>query len=257
MNELNTGSVVDIFGVDYAVTDYGDATRRILEAAVERQSFGVTALAVHGLIEAVNDPEFSALVRSIDLVVPDGQPVRWAMNALHDTDLVDRVYGPDLTWHVLRAASSADAGLRVFLFGSTGETCEAFRSAILQECPNLEVDFQADRFREATTEEDEADVNRINAFGAHIVLVGRGCPRQERWVAEHLGKVDAAMLAVGAAFDYGAGSLEVPPEFMQRWGLQWLYRLKQEPGRLWKRYLFTNTQFVVLFVKARLRKVFS
>ncbi len=245
---MTFGAQVDIFGIDYTVTDYEDSTRRIIEAATERRSYGVSALAVHGLMEAVDDPAFGTKVNSIDLVVPDGQPVRWAMNALHRTALDERVYGPDLTWHVIRAA--ADRDLKIFLFGSTGETCEAFAAEIQRQHPGLEVEFQADRFRDATPEEDRADIERINGSGAGIVLVGRGCPRQEHWVADHLGKVDAAMLAVGAAFDYGAGTLQPPPAWVQRSGLQWLYRLGQEPGRLWRRYLITNTKFLLRFGKA-------
>lgn len=257
MSASEVVDTVDLFGVRYAVTDYEDATARILDAAVQRQSYGVTALAVHGLMETVSDDEFRDLVAAMDLIVPDGQPVRWAMNSLGGTSLQDRVYGPDLTWHVLREASAKDSGLRVFLFGSTEETCRLFEQAILDQCPNLIVDHQADRFRDATPEEDRADIDRINEFGAHIVLVGRGCPRQERWVSEHLGKVDAAMLAVGAAFDYGAGTLAPPPAWMQRYGLQWLFRLGQEPGRLWKRYLVTNSRFLALWGRARVTNLFS
>ena len=242
------GEKVDIFGVDYMITDYVDATERIMVAARQNQSYAVSALAVHGLMEAVNDDSFMAQVRTIDLITPDGQPVRWAMNALHKADLGERVYGPDLTWYVIEAA--AKEGVKIFLFGSTEETCDAFADAIAKRCPGAVVDYQSDRFREPTPDEDQVDIDRINDFGAGVVLVGRGCPRQEKWVADHRGKVNAAMLAVGAAFDYGAGSLEPPPAWMQRYGLQWLFRLRQEPGRLWKRYLFTNSQFVFNFGKA-------
>ncbi len=246
------GEKVDIFGVFYTITDYVDATERIMVAARQNQSYAVSALAVHGLMEAVNDSTFRAQVERIDLITPDGQPVRWAMNALYKVGLSERVYGPDLTWYVIEAA--AEENIKIFLFGSTEQTCEAFAAAIRDRCPGAIVDYQSDRFRDPTPEEDQADVDRINAFGAGVVLVGRGCPRQEKWVSDHRGKVNAAMLAVGAAFDYGAGSLEPPPEWMQRYGLQWLFRLKQEPGRLWKRYLVTNSQFVFEFGKALIKQ---
>ncbi len=90
---------------------------------------------------------------------------------------------------------------------------------------------------------------KINESGANIVLVGRGCPRQERWVADHLGKINAAMMAVGAAFDFHAGTVKQAPKWMQNYGLEWFFRLTQEPKRLWKRYLFTNTYFIFLFIK--------
>lgn len=247
---------VDLFGVGLSVTDYTDATQRIMDAARSGHSYAVSALAVHGLMEAVGDDDFRSLVNQIDLVTPDGQPVRWAMNALHRTDLDDRVYGPDLTWHVIEAAAAEGVG--IYLYGSTEDTCQRFAAEIQRRFPAAVVaDIQPDRFRDATPEEDAADVARINASGAGVVLVGRGCPRQERWVAQHRGRVNAAMLAVGAAFDYGAGTLASPPAWMQRVGLQWLYRLAQEPGRLWRRYLVTNSRFLLALGSALGRRVLS
>ena len=247
------GGKVDLFGVGVSVTDYDDATERIMDAAKARRSYAVSALAVHGLMEAVDDLDFRHQVNQIDLVTPDGQPVRWAMNTIHRTGLVDRVYGPDLTWRVIEAAARDQVG--IYLFGSTEETCDAFAKEIVRRYPNAVVsDIQPDRFRDATPEEDESDVARINGSGAGVVLVGRGCPRQEQWVANHQGRVNAAMLAVGAAFDYGAGTLATPPPWMQRVGLQWLYRLGQEPGRLWRRYLITNSKFLLRFGQALPRR---
>ncbi len=244
---------VDIFGVDLSITDYEDATKRIVEAGRQKQSFAMSALATHGLMEAVHDYSFREVVNGLDLVTPDGQPVRWAMNLLHDADLDERVYGPDLTWKVCGAA--ADAGVGIYLFGSTPETCDAFVAAILKEWPHAIIsDVQPDRFRDATPEEDAADIERINNSGAGVVLVGRGCPRQEKWVAAHKGKVNAAMMAVGAAFDYHAGQLRKPPAMMQKYGLEWLWRLGLEPKRLFKRYAVTNSQYVVELGKALAKK---
>ncbi len=251
---LSTGPPkVDVFGVGLSVTDYEDATVRIIEAGTAKQSFAMSALATHGLMEAVHDPSFREVVNNLDLVTPDGQPVRWAMNILHDSGLNDRVYGPDLTWKVCGAA--ADAGVGIYLFGSTAETCEAFVDAVLDEWPHAVIsDVQPDRFRDATEEEDAADIERINNSGAGVVLVGRGCPRQEKWVGAHKGSVNAAMMAVGAAFDYHAGQLKKPPPVMQKYGLEWLWRLSLEPKRLFKRYLVTNSQYCFELAKAVARK---
>lgn len=247
------GDKVDVFGVGITVTDYDDATDRIMDAARDRRSYAVSALAVHGLMEAVDDEAFQEQVNRIDLVTPDGQPVRWAMNVLHDAGLDDRVYGPDLAWRVIEGA--AEEGIGIYLFGSTEETGLAFAEEIVRRYPTVIIsDIQPDRFREATDIEDAADTARINRSGAGVVLVGRGCPRQERWVAGHRGRVNAAMLAVGAAFDYGAGTLGSPPQWMQQSGLQWLYRLGQEPRRLWRRYLITNSKFLFRFGRALLAR---
>jgi len=132
---------VDIFGVNLSITDYEDATKRIVEAGRQNQSFAMSALATHGLMEAVHDASFREVVNNLDLVTPDGQPVRWAMNMLHNANLDDRVYGPDLTWKVCGAA--ADAGVGIYLFGSTPETCDAFVGAILKEWPHAIISEKA------------------------------------------------------------------------------------------------------------------
>ena len=111
--------------------------------------------------------------------------------------------------------------------------------------------MHADRFRDATPEEDAADIEKINASGAHIILVGRGCPRQEHWVADHIGAINGVMMAVGAAFDYHAHKLSLAPRWLSRMGLEWFLRLVQEPRRLWRRYLVTNSMFIYLFLKHR------
>lgn len=237
------GEKVQLFGVGITVTDYHDATNRIMAAARESRSYAVSALAVHCLMEAARDESFNQVMDAIDLVTPDGQPVRWALNAVHGAALQDRVYGPKLTWHVLKRAESE--GIGIYLYGSTPEVCEGFAAEILRRHPDIRIGgTQPDRFREASPEEDYDDVQRITESGAGVVLVGRGCPRQERWVASHRGKIPAAMLAVGAAFEYGAGTKKEPPLFLQRAGLQWAWRVAEEPGRLWKRYLVTNIAFL-------------
>lgn len=243
---------VDVLGVGLSVTDYESATAAIVAAGRERRSFGVTALATHGLMEAVDDPALRAMINELDLVTPDGQPVRWAMNALHGTGLDERVYGPDLVAHVCARAERDNVS--VFLYGSTQQTCDAFVAELARRYPRLVIaGVQSDRFRDATPEERRGDIERINASGAGVVLVGRGCPRQERWVHDHLGEVTAAMLGVGAAFDYFAGNLRRPPAWMQRHGLEWLARLVQEPRRLFRRYVSYNSRFVLAFAVAYVR----
>ena len=238
---------VPVFDVDVTVCTYRSAVDAVLDAARQRTAYGVAALATHGLMTAVHDPGFRGALDRLDIVTPDGQPVRWALNLLSAPGLEERVYGPELTERVCAAA--ATEGLSLYLFGSTAETCQALAAALERKYPGTVIaGVQPDRFRDATADEDADDVRRIVESGAAIVLVGRGCPRQERWVADHLDRIPVPMLAVGAAFDYIAGSLARPPAWMQRVGLEWLHRLLQEPRRLWRRYLVTNTQFLVRYV---------
>lgn len=243
---------VSIFGVQYSVADYTSATELIIRNATANKSFGVTALAVHGLMEAVNNSSFMEQVNKIDLIVPDGQPVKWAMNSFHKVGLTDRVYGPQLTLSVLQKAH--DLKLNVYLYGSTKETLDKLKAFINKEYGGVNITgIHVDRFREATEGEDAEDIAKINGSKAQIVLVGRGCPRQEKWVSDHLNKINASMMAVGAAFDFHAGTVKQAPAWMQRNGLEWLFRLGSEPKRLWKRYLTTNSQFIVLYIKQSLK----
>lgn len=249
--ETNRFDTRPLFGVEYAVVDYESASDIIIHHAQHRSGFGVSALAVHGLVTSVRDNFVGERVRQIQMVVPDGQPVRWALNSFHKIGMKDRVYGPTLTLHVLEKA--AKKNLKVFLYGSTEQTLEKFSSFIRNNYPGVDLcGIHVDRFRDATPEEDIDDIERINRLGTHIVLVGRGCPRQEIWVADHLDKVNAAMMAVGAAFDFHAGTIKQAPRWMQDKGLEWLYRLIKEPRRLWKRYFVTNSYFIYLFLKHKL-----
>lgn len=240
-----------LFWPKYAHVDYQTATEIIVNKARKRISFGVSALAVHGLMTSLNEPELKKAISKIEMIVPDGQPVRWALNSFYHLRMQDRVYGPTLTLHVLERANQM--GFKLFLYGSTKETLEKFCQYITSRFPNIDiVGVHPDRFREATEKEDMEDIQKINDSKANVVLVGRGCPRQEIWVANHLGSIDAVMMAVGAAFDFHAGTLPQAPEWMQKMGLEWFFRLLTEPRRLWKRYLITNSQFIFKFLYYKL-----
>ena len=253
---------VDLFGINYTVADYSSAVDQILfyldmmnHPKATKSGYGVTALAVHGLIEGYNNPELKKQINSIDMVVPDGQPVRWAMNWFHNSGLKDRVYGPTLTLNILYQAELRK--IPVYFYGSKQSTLDLLRSSLLKQFPALQiVGMQADRFRDSTEEEKAYDRNLITNSGAKFVFVGRGCPRQEKWVAENKEHIPAVLIAVGAAFDFHAGTVKQAPAWIQNIGLEWLFRLLQEPKRLWKRYFMTNSLFLFLFFKASLKKVF-
>jgi exopolysaccharide biosynthesis WecB/TagA/CpsF family protein len=239
-----------VLGVQVDATTYGEATAAVLAAAREGRPFALTALAVHGVMTGVQDRAHEARLNSFDLVTPDGQPVRWALNALHRAGLADRVYGPTLTLHVL--AGAAAEGLPVYLYGSTDETLDRLVPRLHENHPDLKIaGREPSKFRAAQPGEPEQIAERIKAAGARLVLVGLGCPRQEIFAYAMRPLLPMPLLAVGAAFDYHAGQLRRPPEWMQRRGLEWLWRLGLEPGRLWKRYLLLNPAYLARLAAQR------
>lgn len=245
-----------LFGIRYAITNYEEACQIILNKAMEGEGYAVTALAVHGLIEGYKNTRLRSQINEIDLVVPDGQPIRWALNYFFNASLKDRVYGPTLMLNVLSAAAQNKMG--IFLYGSRPETIEKLSSFISRTYPGIVISgTQADRFRDSTSEEVTQDRETIIKSGAQIVFVGRGCPRQEKWVADNKPFLPAVLIAVGAAFDFHAGNVKQAPGWVQDAALEWLYRLVKEPGRLWKRYLFTNSIFIGLFLLNAVKKGFK
>ncbi|NND74097.1 MAG: WecB/TagA/CpsF family glycosyltransferase [Ilumatobacter sp.] len=242
---------VAILGVDVDAVDYEAATSRIIAAAHGRRPYGVSALAVHGVMTGVDDAEHRARLNALDLVTPDGQPVRWAMNWLHGAGLPDRVYGPRLTLEVCRAAA-AD-GLSVFFYGSTADTLGALERRLPTLVPGLRIaGTRPSRFATSTPAELDELATAITASGAAICMVGLGCPRQEVFAYENAIRLSMPVLAVGAAFDFHAGLQREPPAWVQRAGLQWLQRLVGDPRRLWRRYLILNPRFVLGLVRQRL-----
>ena len=163
------------------------------------------------------------------------------------TERSNRVYGPDLTLSVCQAA--AEAGIPVGLYGGTPEVLDALQKNYRGRFPQLQIAYAySPPFRPLTREEDEAVVQAINASGARILFVGLGCPKQEQWVAGHRDRVQAVMLAVGAAFDFHSGRVRQAPRWMQRSGLEWLFRLLMDPRRLWRRYFRNNPRFLWLVI---------
>jgi bacterial polymer biosynthesis proteins, WecB/TagA/CpsF family len=244
LNDRKAIPSVNVLGVDVSRVDYESAVEVIMQAARDGRSFGAGALAVHGVMEANRDREFCGMLRRMDLLTPDGQPVRWAMNLLGAAELKERVYGPTLMLKVCERAAAE--GLSIFLYGSTPTVLDRLSHNLKQKFPGLSIaGMTPGRFRESSPKEDEDDIRQIAESGAGIVMVGLGCPRQEKWVANHLGLIHAPMLAVGAAFDFHAGLKAQAPRILQDHGLEWLFRLIQEPRRLWRRYLIFNPLFVL------------
>jgi exopolysaccharide biosynthesis WecB/TagA/CpsF family protein len=199
----------------------------------------------------VRDPLHNARLSAIDIVTPDGQPVRWALNILHRTGLHDWVSGPELVLRVLRQL--AEERLPVYLYGSTGPTLDRLSTSLRDLFPDLRIaGAEPSRFRTARPGEQAALADRIARSGARLVLVGLGCPRQEVFVYGMRQLLNVPVLAVGAAFDYHSGRLRPAPLWMQRNGLAWLWRLGLEPGRLWRRYLILNSLYLACLTAQRL-----
>ncbi|MCC6511136.1 MAG: WecB/TagA/CpsF family glycosyltransferase [Pirellulaceae bacterium] len=236
---------VNLLGIEVCAVDYEAAVGKIIQAAQQRQPLGVSALAVHGVMTGVTDREHCYRLNQLELVVPDGQPVRWAMNALHGTKLPDRVYGPNLMLKVCQAA--AENNLRLFLFGSNSQTLDKLEDQLTAKYPNLSiVGKRPSMFRRLNEAESISLVNDIKGSGADITMVGIGCPRQEVWAFEFKNQLSMPVLAVGAAFAFHAGELAQAPAWMQDRGLEWLYRFTREPARLWKRYVLLNPAYLSL-----------
>jgi len=235
----------NILGVGISAVDYEAAVEQIITASRGKRRFAVSALAVHGVMTGALDSVHRHRLNGLDLVVPDGQPVRWAINWLYGVKLPDRVYGPELTLRVCERA--AQEGLSIYLYGSRQEVLEDFKINLQKKFPLLKVaGSQPSRFRQVTSEEQREIAETIRNSGASIVLVGLGCPRQETWVFENRELISMPMLAVGAAFDFHAGTVRQAPAWFQKRGLEWFYRFVQEPRRLWKRYALLNPLYLLL-----------
>jgi N-acetylglucosaminyldiphosphoundecaprenol N-acetyl-beta-D-mannosaminyltransferase len=212
----------------------------------------VSLHAAHAIVTAANDPSLREAVNTFELIGTDGQPVRWAMNWLHGTKLRDRVYGPELMLRLCRRAAELDVG--IYLYGSSTEVIEALQRNLLEKYPGLRiVGAEAPPFRPLSHHEEEAMFERINQSGAGLVFLGLGCPKQDFFAHRYRDRIHAVQVCVGAAFDFHAGRKRTAPGWMQRCGMEWLFRLASEPRRLWRRYLVTNTQFLVKLAGATFR----
>lgn len=235
----------NVIGVRVDAVNYAAAVDRVIAAARDRRPLAVSALAVHGVMTGVLDAEHRHRLNGFDLIVPDGQPVRWALNLLHRARLPERVYGPTLMLKVCERAAAE--GLPVFLYGSTPEVLAALQENLGKKFPGLKIaGARPSRFRTLTPEERDEVAADVRASGAALVFVALGCPRQEVFAYEMRDRLGVPLLAVGAAFPFHAGILPQAPRFYQDRGLEWLYRLVSEPRRLWRRYLFLNPLYLAL-----------
>jgi len=233
-----------VLGVPLALIDYERTLDWIDDTVAARRRGYICVAAVHTVMATREDAELRSAVLGSDLTVPDGQPLVWALKLLGHP-LEDRVYGPELMRRACERAAAA--GTRVFLYGGRSpEALAQLTEKLRASHPGLEIaGGYSPPFRELSVEEEDALAAEINASEADVVWVGIGVPKQEKWMARMRDRLEAPVLiGVGAAFDFHAGLVPQAPAAMQRLGLEWLYRLWQEPRRLWRRYARYNPRFV-------------
>lgn len=242
MIDLGKGEVL---GVGISAVDYDAAVEQIIAAAAAGRAMTVSATSVHGVLLGALDHEHRRRLNAFDLLVPDGQPVRWALRWLHGKRLAERVYGPELMNRLCRAA--AEAGLPIYLYGGAPGVTELLVRRLAERFASLKIaGSQSPPFAPLSAEEDAAVVRQIRESGARLLFIGLGCPKQDIFADEHRAALGLPQICVGAAFDFHAGVKRTAPRWMQQRGLEWLFRLAQEPRRLWRRYLLWNPLYVVL-----------
>ncbi len=243
MPKPDSAGLPHVLGTRVDPTSYAEATAQVIDWAKQHESRYVCCANVHVVMEAYDSESFRARVNAADLVTPDGMPLVWALRRQGYPGQT-RVYGPDLMMSVLSAAEKDK--VTVGLLGGKPQVLDELVSRLETLFPALEIGYRfSPPFRALEATEEAKIVTDINQSGVAVLFVGLGCPRQEMWMAEHVGRVQSVMLGVGAAFDFHAGAIKQAPSWMQRIGLEWAFRFSQEPTRLWRRYLYHNPRFVV------------
>ncbi|HWG73095.1 MAG TPA: WecB/TagA/CpsF family glycosyltransferase [Acidimicrobiales bacterium] len=239
---------MDVLGVGISATSLPAAVATVAGWIERKERRYVCVTGVHGVMESQEDPELMAIHNQSGLTVPDGAPMVWAGRAAGATGM-GRVRGPDLMVALCRLA--ATQGWTSYFYGGAPDTPHLLADRLRSRFPGLEVvGCMSPPFRPLTEQENSDFVGQINAAGPDLVWVGLSTPKQERWMAENIDRLEAsALLGVGAAFDIHAGLVPEPPRWIQSSGFEWLYRLSRDPGRLWKRYARHNPRFVARMVR--------
>ncbi len=246
-----------VVGVGISTTNYSEVVEFCRRWVEERRAGAsvpaaryICVTSVHGIVTARDDAEVREILNDADIATPDGMPLVWALRSFGWKNQ-QRVYGPALMLKVCESA--ALHGHSVFLYGGREKRMRELCRRLRQKCPGLRIaGHYSPPFRALTEDEDLAIVKQISASGAEIVFVGISTPKQERWMSAHrMHFPGVVLIGVGAAFDFHAGRVRQAPEWMQRSGLEWLFRLMMEPARLWRRYLLVTPRFLPLWAMQR------
>lgn len=236
-----------ILGVHVAVTSMEEVLELILGRLKEVRGQYICFSNVHTTVMARESEAYRRIQNSAFLALPDGGPLA-LVQRLRGFKGAKKVSGPDAMPALWKATENME--VKHYFYGSSQRTIEALAKKLKVQYPGLKIaGMESPPFRPLTKQEDQEAVRRINASGADILWVGLGAPKQEEWMYAHRDKVNALMLGVGAGFDFHAGVVKRAPEWMQKHYLEWLYRLFQDPARLWKRYAVTNFKFVCFSIQ--------
>ena len=248
---------LSVIGLPVAATTYQGAVGWIMDRAVNAvRVFAVEAANTHVAALARDDGSFGETMRRFDLVVPDGMPLVWALNAqlAAGEKLTDRVYGPTLMLETLKA-TQGDPRFRHFLLGGKQSTLDKLTSVFADRFPGAAIaGMHSPPFGEWPADEFERVCGKIRSSGANLIWVGLGCPKQEHWIASHKDQLPAGVyFGIGAAFAFHAGEVRQSPPILQRLGLEWAYRIAMEPRRLFKRYFTYNSLFLYHLLRDHIR----
>jgi N-acetylglucosaminyldiphosphoundecaprenol N-acetyl-beta-D-mannosaminyltransferase len=239
-----------VLSIKVTLGTYPDFIAALIDKASNAQSSYTCVANVHMLVEAHNDPGFAKVVNEADITTPDGQPLTWAIKLLHGISQ-PRVAGMDILPDMLAEATQKQ--IPVFFYGGTEEMQLKTSSYLQASFPTIKIaGMYSPPFRPLTSEEETGIVTLINQSGAGLIFVVLGCPKQEKWMAAMRGRINGCMVGIGGALPVLIGMQKRAPRWMQKAGLEWFYRLCQEPKRLFKRYAITNTKFIYLLLKAKL-----
>lgn len=241
-NNMTKKTCCEILGTEILVTNMQKTVERIEQDIEELRGKYICVGNVHTTVMAHDDVRYHEVQKQAAFVLPDGKPLS-VYSRKHGFPEAERVTGPDLMLEFF----GRDNGLKHYFYGSTPETLAMLRGKLQREYPKLQIaGMVSPPFQKLSPEEDEAQIKKINESGADMIWVGLGAPKQENWMYEHKDQVCGVMIGVGAGFDYHAGNIKRAPAWMQKLSLEWLYRLLQDPKRLFKRYLITNTRYLWL-----------
>ena len=246
----------DILGVKVDATNLSLASQNIAEWIRHRRKVYICVAPVSTVVECQSNPEYREVINGADMVTPDGMPLVW-LGKLKGNKVIQRTYGPDL---MLKVCSDGEMpGFRHYFYGSTVQVCEQLESRLKRKFPEIKIVGKfSPPFTDNRKNEDTKIIDEINRAKPDILWVGLGSPKQDFWMHKHRDKLEVpVIIGVGAAFDFLAGAKKQAPRWMQRSGLEWLFRLFCEPRRLWKRYLIGNTKFIYYLLADLIRQKFT